>query len=246
MIGHMKSKNKIGIIGGAGPEAGLQMMQKIVDICQKEHGCSRDEDFPYMMLLSYPFADMLSAAITDEQKKLVSNQLEECFETFSKNDINIVAIACNTLHLFLNHHADVHTGIKLIHMIDICGKTCLRMELAERLVLCSNTSATMGLHASHFACIYPEADLQKRCQAVIDLVLAGTIALKDVQAFIKDLNHALIHFNKNSPQVGLVLGCTEFSVLNEKFPLHAYGLDSRFAIIDTNEIVARALCEHIF
>lgn len=48
-------KSRAGIIGGAAPMAGLLLYKKIIEICQKEYGCKDDSDFPYIMLLIYPF-----------------------------------------------------------------------------------------------------------------------------------------------------------------------------------------------
>lgn len=41
--------------------------------------------------------------------------------------------------------------------------------------------------------------------------------------------------------MNLILGCTELSVLKEKFPLHANGLSERFIILESTAIVVKSL-----
>ena len=239
------SKQRIGIIGGAGPMAGMLLYQKIIEICQKEHNCQHDADFPYIMLLSYPFADMLRDGITPEKRTLLASQIDECFSTFSQNGIQIIAIACNTLHLFLTPELmEKSLKFTFVHMIKEIRELLTEKNLKESLVLCSNTSANSRLHASHFTCSYPQEVLQHKCQAMIDLVLAGKESKEAVAEFTLELNHELLANAKR--KMALVLGCTEFSVLNERFPFHAHGLSDQFSIIDSNEIVARKICNQIF
>lgn len=238
-------KSRIGIIGGAGPMAGLLLYQKIIEICQEEYGCKDDSDFPYIMLLSYPFADMLSEGITQERKEILTSQIDECLSTFLENNIEVMAMACNTLHLFLTPGLmEKASAISFIHMIKECGTFLDESEFESRLVLCSNTSANSQLHASHFPCCYLENDMQSKCQKMIDLILAGKETEQAARQFACDLNKSLI--KNGSKKIALVLGCTEFSVLNERFPLHQYGLGDQFIILDSNELVARKICDLIF
>ncbi len=92
---------RIGIIGGAGPWVGGLLFQKIVQVLQEKYGCREDQDFPYMMLLSYPFADMLKKPDDAAQCEIVRNQLKDCFQTLVDNKIDYAVIACNTLHRVL-------------------------------------------------------------------------------------------------------------------------------------------------
>lgn len=240
-----KKNHKIGIVGGAGPMAGMLLMQKIVELCQKEHGCQHDADFPYIMLLSYPFADMLSDSITAEQQKEITAQLEGCFSTFSQHGIDIVAIACNTLHLFLTEAIlEKKMQISFVHMLEECGKSLRSSGLPEGFVLCSNTSAKSKLHARYFPCRYP-VSLQQKCQKMIDMVLAGKETAASTQQFAMELNHHLMPSHSPSKRP-LILGCTEFSVLNERYTLHAHGLSEQFTIFDTNAMVAKEICRLVF
>ncbi len=55
----MKPKS-IGIIGGAGPLAGALLLERILILSGSEYGCYKDADFPEVILLSFPFSEMLT------------------------------------------------------------------------------------------------------------------------------------------------------------------------------------------
>jgi len=218
-----RSKPRIGIIGGAGPMAGALLFEKIIEICQKKYGCSRDSDFPYISLISYPFAEMLTA---ERNSQLIATHVEECFESFQSNDISIVAIACNTLHSFL---PNLPKNLRLVHLIEETATYLREKEYMSPLVFCSNTSAEEKVHSRFFACRYPEQFVQMEVDALIDRILRG-----------EDLNLISEQLSALAEDEMLVLGCTELSILHEKAPLKLK------QICDPNLIVAEKICHLTF
>ena len=65
------SKVTIGIIGGAGPMAGAIVMENIIEICQKKYLCRHDYDFPKIILVSVPFAQMLKPNSLEQKEDKV-------------------------------------------------------------------------------------------------------------------------------------------------------------------------------
>lgn len=242
----MKNSLKIGIVGGAGPIAGMLLFEDIISICQHKYGCHKDADFPYIMLLNYPFTDMLHGVDVPAQRTQITNQLRDCFKKFIENKIDIIAIACNTLHAFLtpeivNEVTD--KGGKFVHMIK---ETAIKSkDFEDVFVLCSDTSAKRQLHKSFFDCSYPNPTFQTEVQELIDKTLTGTYNEKDVRQFVQKLNS--FHDIKNhNEKTALVLGCTEFSVLHKHYCFYKHGLNDRIGILDTNRIVAEKICNLIF
>lgn len=236
---------RLGIVGGAGPMAGALLFQKIVQIAQSQYGCQTDADFPWTMLLSYPFADMLKNPLCEKQHQLVKEQLTACFSTFAQNGITLAAIACNTLHTFLD--PSITQGIPLVHMIAETGSLLKQRSISHTFVLCSTTSARCQLHKAYFDCRYPDDAYQDEIQGLINTLLAGQQRREDAQKLSEQLNARLsLCLNKEEETVGLVLGCTEFSVFNEQFPMRLNGLDERILVFDPNQIVAEKLCALIF
>lgn len=213
-------KARMGIIGGAGPMAGALLFNKIIKICQQRYACASDADFPFISLVNYPFADMLT---TEKNHAILSRQLDEVFRSFTDNRISICAIACNTLHTYL---PPIPKELHLVHMIK---ETARVVSEKNPLVLCTSTAAKVQLHRQFFHCRYPEATLQQALDRVID-----EISFQDTT-----LEHAAL-LNTVCDQGPIILGCTELSLLQDKFPLALADL------YDPNSIVAEKLCALVF
>lgn len=232
---------KIGVVGGAGPMAGLLLCQKIVQICQERYGCRRDADFPYIMLLNYPFADMLAQDQFPEQKNTIKSQLDACLNTFASNGIALGAIACNTLHAYL----DGLVPLTFVHIMEETKRKMNEDKIERSLVLCSGTSAKNLIHRSYLNCSYPSEAFQKRVDDLIATILAGRETIEDVYRLTEELEHSSSTLGMEE-EIGLVLGCTEFSVLNDKWPLLRHGLGSRWKVIDSTQELAEGLCRMLF
>lgn len=72
----MKPKS-IGIVGGAGPLAGVFLLERILYLSGKRYGCHKDADFPKVFLISFPFSEMLC---TDIDSAKLKKELGECLD----------------------------------------------------------------------------------------------------------------------------------------------------------------------
>src|SRR5262245_18866784 len=102
--------NSIGIVGGAGPIAGVALLERVLLLSQTKYGCYRDADFPKVFLLSFPFSEML---VEEVNAKQISQELSECLYQLRQNGAAVLAIACNTLHAFLDESEDLND---LVHL----------------------------------------------------------------------------------------------------------------------------------
>lgn len=228
-----QSPLRIGIIGGAGPMAGALMFQEIISILQNKYQCQRDADFPIILHLSYPFEDMLTEE--NRNSESISSQLGLCLAQLKQNGVEAAIIACNTLHIFLK--PEMVPGFTLVHIIEVLQTV---VGNTSPLVLCSTTSAKLQLHRGFFPCHYPVPQFQNELERLINKVLAGTYSAIDSKQLAEKLNRLLI--NGCLPSKIVVLGCTEFSVLNDRFPLHDYGLEQVIAVVDANKVAAEKIC----
>ncbi len=183
----------IGIIGGAGPFAGVNLLEQIFRLCQTNYGCSKDADFPKVLLLSFPFTEMLSVEIDPVQ---VKRELKDCLDTLKKNGAGVCAIACNTLHAFLGEENEGLILLPAILAAEIKGTTPL--------VLCTSTSRRYSLHQQSFSCFYPNPSDQARMDAIIEEILKGADETLIVPR--------LMNFIEEQKEDTIVLGCTELSL----------------------------------
>lgn len=219
----MKPKS-IGIIGGAGPLAGAFLLERVLSLSNKTYGCYRDSDFPKVFLISFPFSEMLS--VTTNTARL-RNELSGCLDQLRTNGASVLAIACNTLHAFLDEKDELDD---LVHLPRVVAS---KIPLNEKpLVLCTSTSVTLGLHKRFFSCTYPDSKTQVEVDLIIDEILQGV----DKEIVIKKLEKLIRVQTENT----VILGCTELSLFQANLSL------SNKLIIDPLEVAANKLLEKSF
>ena len=211
-------KKKIGIVGGAGPHAGILLCEKIIQVCQKTYGCHKDADFPYMMLLNIPFSDMLDNP--DEER--VREELAQALKTLETNGMERVAIACNTLHGFLPKKMG---NFEFVDLRSVVPDTDEKM-----LILCTSTARDRGVYAHLKRGTYLDTQQQKELDQLIDRILTGKVDQEESAVLM-----ALIQREKKR---AVLLGCTELSLLHARFPLRL----SSESVIDPLQCLAEVLC----
>ena len=160
----------IGIVGGAGTFAGASLLERVLRLSRRRYGCYRDADYPQILLNSFPFSDMLTpqkdATHLKAELSLSLNQLRA-------QGAQVLAIACNTLHNFLEHDQDRGD---LINLPRILGPQFLFKEIP--LVLCTMTSRDNNLHKNFFECTVPEYSVQVK---VDEISIASCKALQTLR-----------------------------------------------------------------
>lgn len=182
------SPKPIGVVGGAGPFAGLYLLDRLFSISQSKYGCLNDKDFPLVILYSFPFSDMLSES-RDETR--VREELLNALNQLKLLGAELIAIACNTLHAFLPLNDNV------IALPDVLAKS-LR---DKPLVLCTKTAREKEVHKREFECSYPDNETQNEVDEIIRRTLKGDDLLDELQSLIN-----------RQKEEKVLLGCTELSL----------------------------------
>lgn len=219
----MKPKT-IGIVGGAGPLAGAALLKKVLQYAKTLYGCYKDADFPKILLVSYPFSDMLSSQVDDTQ---IRRELNDCLRELCNSGASVVAVACNTLHAFLE---EPKPPIFFVHLLRELIPEISKNEVP--LVLCTSTSQRKQIHRRFFPCSYPNKEVQLQVDSIIDTILKG----EDDTKISADLT-ALV---EGEVQNTIILGCTELSI----FASHLSQSDKK--IMDPLAIAAKKILEKSF
>lgn len=189
-------KHDLGIIGGAGPMAGSLFLNRVITWFQRERGAWQDQDFPSVVLVNYPFSDMLRDDDDDEQ---IFSELSEAINSLSSS---YYVVACNTLHSYFR---DSLPQEGQLHLMKITADNLREGEIP--LVLCSSTSRRYAIHKKYFDCSYPSQEGQLEIDEIIETILRGqhdeTTARRLEQVFETEL----------APGQRAVLGCTELSLI---------------------------------
>ncbi len=214
----------IGIIGGAGPFAGARLFEQVLALSNRQFECYRDADYPQVLINSYPFSDMLSS---NKDNALLRKELSKCLNSLRSQGAEVLAIACNTLHNFLDPNE------KFEELIQLPGVLSGEFRSEEiPLVLCTTTSRQFEMHRKFFNCSYLSPEIQEQVDGIIDRILQGA----ESSAIVKDLLEII---ERASAQT-VVLGCTELSLFVKELSV------SSKKIVDPLEILARKILEKSF
>lgn len=218
----MKPKS-IGILGGAGPLAGARLLERVFSLSTRLFGCCRDQDFPKVILISFPFTEMLSPVTNST---LLQKELKSGLNLLRQNGAEILAIACNTLHAFLPENE------KQPGLIELPAEAACAVPAGEvPLVLCTSTSARFQVHRRFFPCCYPDVKIQERIDWFIDRILKG----EDPQGIAPELRAVLEPEKAHT----VVLGCTELSLIGN------FSMRNK-RIVDPLELAAAELVKKSF
>lgn len=97
---NMQKHDKIiGIIGGVGIAAGIDVCSRIMTLCQKEYNAEMDWDFPHFILNSLNMTGFDETGIADYQHVL--SEMTKASLILEKAGADFIIIACNTLHVMI-------------------------------------------------------------------------------------------------------------------------------------------------
>ena len=232
---------KIGIIGGVGPSATVDFMDKIIRHTRAE----RDQEHIKMVVEHNP-------QIPDRTESLVAGGADPTIPLYSackkleEADADMIAIPCNTAHAFVER-IQRYLSIPVINML---------FETVQYVVLHYSDRKTLGLLATTgtvksrvyhelvertgFQLIVPD----DRHQAQVMNAIYGEKGVKagytDGECKV-DLMQAIEHLVGRGAEI-LILGCTELPLLitqTDDFPVG----ETHVTVLDPTEILARRCIE---
>jgi aspartate racemase len=244
----MGKEQIIGIVGGVGPHAGLDLSRKILD----QTRALADQDHLNMVLLSWPrdvpdrSAFLLGRSTADPVPGMV-----RCVQALEAVGATVVGIACNTAHsprLFgrmMSRLRSVGSRIVVINMIQEVGRF-LRAHFPEvRRIGVLATDGTVGTNAygevlepEGFVAIYPDPRTQHELvhAAIYDKEYGIKACPTPVSARARaDVTRAARRLVEDGEAEVLVLGCTELPLAVSERAL--YGVP----VVDASMVLARAL-----
>ncbi len=187
----MATSYKIGIVSGAGPEAGALLYTRIIKEYQKK-GAWEDWHFPEIVLYSYPFSDMMRAVYDAGQ---VRKEVNGAIVHLRELGCAPIVMACQTAHLFL----DADNEKDVLHLIRFLGPSL--QDQKEVRIVASKTSSHNRIHAPFLPCHCEYLDPEHAQQNIYEILRGDKPSMKWIQEAAK--------------QSPVILGCTEFSLLFE-------------------------------
>lgn len=220
----------IGILGGMGPAATVDFLQKIVDATP----AGRDQDHVPVILHGVPQIPDRSTAIREGSDAPFLPMLAG-IRLLERSGADAIAIPCNTAHYWYDRLART-TPVKILHIVDAVRVALQETALQEKgpqgrvALLATRGTLESGLYQRRLgpqAVCVPDDAVQVRVDAIIAAVKRGALEeAAGTAAAIADLL-------QKAGYRGAVLACTEL-------PVAFAGLTSGLVTVDATLALAQA------
>ena len=215
----------IGILGGMGPEATARLFERIVALTPAQ----QDQAHVPVQICNLPQIPDRTAAIQGRGESPVP-LAGKGLQLLANSGAEVIAIPCNSIHHFFPE-LQASVAVPLLHLIEEVRRAAtLRWPNARRLgLLATDGMIQSGVYQNLFApnceILVPDAERQQEVMAAIYAIKAGKKSFRAALAAGRDLIEQRAE--------GIILGCTEFSLVQNY-------LAGDLPVIDSVEILAQA------
>lgn len=225
--------NSIVIIGGMGPQASAEALQRVVN---KASDKSRELEvlFPQIVLLSLPVPDFI--ADTENIEPAFSMIEGETRKALSFNP-KVTMMACNTAHLLFARLQHSITGLNLHSLIDAVVDEIKSRNIRTVALLASPTTIKTKLYQNlleqaGIACRLPDEVQLNQLENMIQDTIDRPSSVHKAQ-----LHNMASQFLEEGCD-GVLLGCTELPII--------FGSSNDGKIIDSLEVLSDTLVDKYF
>lgn len=235
----------IGIVGGMGPLAGLDVFKKIIE----ETPGNRDQDHPSVLLFSLP------SRVPDRTEFLLGREkinpayaISEILLKLEAAGATVAGIPCNTAHApeILGVVLDeLKTRDSQLHLVHLIKETTsfLKENFSEKKIGILSTTGTRrtglyknSLEQAGLKVIEPDESWQERIHAAVynDVYGIKASCCPVSEKAVSELRSAIAELKRMGAEV-ILLGCTEIPLAITEPTIHG------LPVVDANGVLAKAL-----
>ncbi len=227
-------KKILGILGGMGPQASIRLYDLIIKKSIQDFCIQKNADMPHILLDNISVPDLVLSR-KDEEKTI--RIVEKEARRLSKAGATMLALACNTMHLYQDRIQSA-AGIPFLSIIDAVVKKVLSSGIKKVGLVGSVTTMRSDLYrkpleAAGIEVLVPPYTDQDRIGKLIHEIIAGENGRKERDEFADIL--ARLH---DTGAEGVILGCTELPFLVDK--------KTAIPLFDSLEILSESICKKLF
>lgn len=226
----------IWILWGMWPYASLRAYELLLEISKSFSSGTKNQDFPHVLIDSIPVRALIDGAV-DEWETIT--QVHHEFQRLLSSGVNIVLMACNTLHLY---REKIYTGysldtVNILSLIDETVNHIKTLWYKKVAILWSARTLeswlyTRWLHTSSIETYLPDREMRKSLNQIIDTVISWS----SLTSSHKDSMNMLIRECEDQWCECILLGCTEL-------PIAFSDAISTLPFIDPLEVTLTKACE---
>jgi aspartate racemase len=221
----------VGIIGGLGPEATVDLMRRVIQATP----AGDDQDHIRMIVDCNPKVPSRMKAILEGTGENPAPHLVTMAKNLAAWGADFLVIACNTAHLYLEGIQEA-VPIPVLNMIDLTVDKVVMENPALRKagLLASWTVIRPGLYQTAFqrrgiALYHPSSALQDRLLTAIRRIKTGHYGPPDREA-LEEAGRNLMDQGAGA----LIVACTELSVIADDLKMKA-------EVFDASQVLAEAI-----
>ena len=227
-------QRSVGILGGMGPAATVDLMQRILSMTPAQD----DADHLRIFVDNNPQVPSRIAALIDGTGPSPAPVLRSMAAGLIAQGADFLAMPCNTAH---HYHAEVAADLSVpfLNMVDLAAEALAALEprvlrvgllassALQKIELYEPSLASCGMQV-----LYPRGQKQERLMELIRAIKADSATSAQRAAF----GAAAVDLEDSGADVVLI-ACTELSVINDD-------LNSAIRIYDAADILSRAIVEY--
>lgn len=221
----------VGIIGGMGPEATVDLMQQVIAATP-----ARDDiDHIRMLVDNNPKVPSRIKAIIEGTGESPAPCMIEMARGLENQGADFLVIPCNTAH---HYYPDVAAAVNIpvLNLVKLTSESVKKAQpdLSKAGLLASSALQMIHLYEPWFEkhdveVLYPQPDDQQAVMALIRAVKANNPTTEQIQAY----NRAARNLADQGAQC-LILACTELSVMSDR-------LETSLPVYDASKLLAQAI-----
>lgn len=209
----MSTYKTIGILGGMGAEATVDLYMGIWKYFQEKYNARYDKDFPPVIIYSVPIPDVVESL---ENEKVTLEMLQKTSKTLESSGCDFIVIACNTVQYLLDRIRKVVkipiTGIAETNAEYLNGKGIKQVGILATKTTIDKKVYDKELNKIGIQLIKPNDENQTIVTEVIMTQLAGKAGKVEKQKLLKVINKL-----RKQGAEAILLACTDLPpVISQK------------------------------
>lgn len=225
----------VGIIGGMGPEATIDLMARVV----KATPAMDDGDHIHLVVDNDPKVPSRIKALIEKTGESPLVHLQEMAKKLADWGVNFLAMPCNTAHHYYN---DIQKSVQIpiLNMIDLSVQHITTQNIGIKTVGILASAAVINLKIyekcfskSGIQTLYPEKSIQDNIMQVIRMIKSGKYSKEEIDK----IQHAVDYLIQKKHVEAILIACTELSII-------AHEIHTSIRCYDSAQILAEAIVKN--
>jgi aspartate racemase len=196
----------IGLLAGMGVKATAPFLELVIDECQRQYGATRQEEYPQMVIFSWPTPLRFDAEF---DSAAFAARVAEGVRWLTRTGVDFIAIPANLPHLYWETLAAEAT-VPLLNMLDIVST--LVPEGGQVALFAARPTRDSGMYQRKLEPRGTQVVATDLMQETIDGILGDLWSGRDA-AIIRSRWEALIRLAMSEGAESALLACTDLNAI---------------------------------